>query len=333
MFKKSVLVALCAVILMSGFAFGADADAKKTQQKVVKGQKGGNRERWPLAVQAYSFRKFTLFEAIEKTEECGIKYLEAYPNQVISKDILGKDGKPVKLWYNASDEIKQKIKDKLNKHNVKLINFGVTWLPDKEDALREPFEFAKEMGIRTFLTEPAADNIKLIDKLAKEYKVKVGIHNHPKRGENYKYWSPEYVLEVVKGSSRMVGASPDTGHWARSGLDPVEQIKKLKGRIVSVHLKDINESKKDVPFGTGVCKVREILEELNKQGFRGVFTIEYESNPENPIPDIKKCVEYFNKAKAEIKPVKRTKRPAGDKKTGEKSKKQAEKTEKTEKKK
>lgn len=313
MFKKSVFVGLIAVVLLSGFSFAADGDAKKTRRR------GAGRERWRLAVQAYSFKNFSLFEAIEKAEECGIKYLEAYPNQIISKKIVNKDGKPVKLWFNVSADIKKQIKDKLKKHNVRLVNFGVTWMYNDEKGLRSVFEFAKEMGIRTILCEPDIKNIPLIDKFAQEYKIRVGIHNHPTPS---KYWNPEAVLKALEGTSRYFGASPDTGHWCRSGLDPVEQIKKLKGRIVSLHLKDLKDfgTKKthDVPYGTGKSKVKEVLEELNKQGFRGVFSIEYEHNWDNSVPEIKECVKFFNETKSQLKPVKRARKPRGERKKTDK---------------
>jgi sugar phosphate isomerase/epimerase len=296
MIKKVLLTVL--MIAASLLTFTGCTGTKVSENSVT--------SRWPLAVQAYCFREFTLFEAIEKAEQCGFEYIEAYPNQVISKNILDAKGNPQKLWFNASDEVRNKIKTKLRKHNVEMTNFGVCgWIYEDDKGMKMIFDFLKDMGVKTFLVEPhKLEIVPLLDKYAMEYKIKVGFHNHPPRDEKYKYWRPEGVLEALEGTSEYLGASPDVGHWVRSGLDPVEQIKKLEGKIVSVHLKDVSEFgvKKavDVPLGTGKGKVKEILEELNKQGFTGVFTIEYESNPENPISDIKKCVEYFNKTKAQL---------------------------------
>jgi len=336
MFRKSSLVVLTVLVVLSGFSFAADTDAKKPRREGSRSEtrrRGPRRERWRLAVQAYSFRKFTFFEAIEKAEEAGIKYIEAYPNQRISKDIVNKDGKPVKLWYNVSADIKKQIKAKLKKHNVKLVNFGVTGLSSNEPELRQAFEFAKEMGIQTILSEPKEDNLPLIDKLAQEYKIKVGIHNHPKDSH---YWNPDTVLKALKGRSKMIGASADTGHWCRSGLDPVEQIKKLKGRIVSLHLKDLKDfgtkNTHDVPYGTGTSKVKEVLEELNKQGFRGVFSIEYEHNWDNSVPEIKKCVEFFNKTKSELKPARPQRGSRGNRNRTDRTKKRPERPAETKKK-
>ena len=63
------------------------------------------------------------------------------------------------------------------------------------------------------------------------------------------------------------------------------------------NFKDLNEKSPeahDVPWGTGVCNVKGMLEELHRQNFKGVFSIEYEYNWENSMPDIVKSIHFFN---------------------------------------
>ena len=89
----------------------------------------------------------------------------------------------------------------------------------------------------------------------------------------------------------------------RSGLNPVECLKKLEGRIISFHFKDLNEAAlqaHDVPWGTGVCDVKGMLTEIRRQRLKAVFSIEYEYNWENSLPEIAQCVEYFDKVAAEL---------------------------------
>ena len=38
---------------------------------------------WNLAIQSYSFHKFTLLEALDKTQELGVKYIEIFPGHKI----------------------------------------------------------------------------------------------------------------------------------------------------------------------------------------------------------------------------------------------------------
>jgi sugar phosphate isomerase/epimerase len=100
------------------------------------------------------------------------------------------------------------------------------------------FGFAQDMGIETLTAEPAAEALDLVDTLCREYEIKVAIHNHPKPSN---YWHPDKVLEACRGRSKWIGACADTGHWMRSGVRPLEALKKLKGRIISFHFKDLNE--------------------------------------------------------------------------------------------
>ena len=90
----------------------------------------------------------------------------------------------------------------------------------------------------------------------------------------------------------------------RSGVDPVESLQKLQGRIVTFHLKQIKEFGKhthDVPFGTGNPDfIKKILQEMKKQGFKGVFSIEYEHNPEDPTKDVAQCIAFFDQVAREI---------------------------------
>ena len=245
---------------------------------------------WRLGMQAYSFRLFSFFEAVDKTASLGLKCIEAYPGQVLSKE-TGE----VKFHHTMSAADCERVKDKLASAGVQLVNYGVVGLPNDEAECRQVFDFAKKMGIETIVSEPPAEAFELVDQLCQEYKIKMAIHNHPKPSQ---YWDPDKVLAVVKGRSKWIGACADTGHWMRSGIEPVAALQKLQGRIVSLHLKDLNQfgvlEAHDMVWGTGKADMQAILTELDRQGFKGVFSIEYEHNWENSVPEISQCVAYFN---------------------------------------
>lgn len=245
-----------------------------------------------IGCQAYSFNRFTAFEAIEKTAQAGGKVIEFYPGQKLSKE----DG-DLKVDHNASDEVIQKLKDKLNQHKIMAVNYGVVGLPNNEDESRKVFEFAKKMGIPAITSEPSMEALDLIEKLIKEYDIKVGIHNHPKRANdpNYKLWDPEHVLSMVQDRDPRLGAAADTGHWIRSNLNPLDALRILRGRVISSHMKDLNKmgpGAHDVPFGTGVANITAILNELRRQRFDGNISIEYEYNWDNSLPEIAQCIGY-----------------------------------------
>ncbi len=173
---------------------------------------------WRLGIQAWTFNRFTLYEAIDKTASLGLDWIEAYPHgQKLSKE------KPdVIFGHNMPAEMKQEVKRKLADAGVKLINYGVVGLPNDEAKCRKVFEFAKEMGIETLVSEPPAEAFDMLDRLCRKYKISVAIHNHPKPQH---YWDPDQVLKVCEGRSKWIGACADTGHWMRSGLNPLEAEK------------------------------------------------------------------------------------------------------------
>jgi sugar phosphate isomerase/epimerase len=256
---------------------------------------------WKLGAQAYSFNRFTFFEAVDKTKECGMEYIEVFPGQKLSKD-----HPDVKTDHNMAEADRQIMLQKLKDAGVKLTNYGVVGLPNNEAECRKVFDFAKEMGIQTIVAEPPEEAIGMIDKLCQEYKISVAIHNHPNPSH---YWNPDTVLKVCKGRSHWIGSCSDTGHWMRSGIDPLEAIKKLgaEHRIISLHFKDLNKfgdrSAHDVPWGTGMGQSKAILTELARQGFKGSFSAEYEYNWLNSVPEITKCAEFFKKTAADLSDI------------------------------
>ena len=89
-----------------------------------------------------------------------------------------------------------------------------------------------------FVAEPAPVAMDLVEKLCDEYGISVAIHNHPKPSSVY--WNPQKVVEVTRAAASGLHCC-DTGHWVRSGLKPVDCLKLLEGRIISFHLKDVDE--------------------------------------------------------------------------------------------
>jgi sugar phosphate isomerase/epimerase len=250
-----------------------------------------------IGCQAYSFNHYTVFEAIEKTAEAGGKVIEFYPGQPLSKE------EPKVKWdHNASDETIAKVKAKLDQHKVKAVNYGVVGIPNDEAGARKVFQFAKTMGLRAVTTE-SDKSMDMIEKMVKEYDVMVGFHDHPKRANDpsYRMWDPNYIVEITKDRDKRIGSCADTGHWVRSGLKPVDCLKILKGRIISSHLKDLNEFGKDgahdVPYGQGVSEVPAILNELYAQGFKGNISVEYEHNWTTSVPEITQCITFVREYK------------------------------------
>jgi sugar phosphate isomerase/epimerase len=248
-------------------------------------------KKFPIAMQCWTFRKFTFFETLLKLKDLGIKYVQAYPGQPLGTELPN-----AKFDDNMTDELQAKVKDKLKEAGLTLFAYGVCDIGKTEESMRKVFNFARKMGIRTVVCEPADDDFTLLEKLVKEYNLQIAIHNHP---EPNKYAKPETVFNHVDGKDSRIGSCADNGHWMRGMNDPREAFKLLEGRILDVHLKDRDgygspPAANDVPWGQGSGNIRDLLAELTLQDYSGFLTIEYENEKEvaNPIPAIQKSVEY-----------------------------------------
>jgi len=240
-----------------------------------------------ISVQCWSLKNFTLFEAIEMAAAAGMGGVEIFPGQK-----LGGEHGDLKSGFNLPDDKIQAVLGHLKQHNLAAYNFGVTPIPRDEEKARALFEFGKKLGLYGITTE-SLDALDTIEKLAAEYDIKVCFHNHPKPTA---LWNPETVWKAIDGRHRNIGYCADIGHWATSGLDPLEVIKKIAPRVHSFHMKDrasITEWSHDRPFGTGIIDNIAILDEVRKHGFAGNVSIEYEHNWKTSLPEIAQCAGYL----------------------------------------
>lgn len=251
---------------------------------------------WRIGCQAYTFRNRSFFKAVDSVNALGLHYIEAYPGQQVDED------KNVKMDPDQSPEIRQMVKKKLADSGVKLGSFGVVKIESDNAAARKLYEWCKDMGIETIVSEPPEKQMDMIDKLCTEYGIKMAIHNHP--GPENHYWNPDVELKALEGHSNMLGSCSDVGHWQRSGVKPVEALQKMKGRIIESHFKDLNEFGKkqahDVPWGTGTGDAKAMLEEVKSQGAKVTFLAEYEHMTGGLLQDVAHSIDWFGKTTEEI---------------------------------
>ena len=95
-----------------------------------------------IGCQAWTFNRFSVFEAIEKTAATGAKTIEFVPGQKLSAE-----QKDVKFSHDAAPEVWEKVKAKLKEHGITPVAYGVVGLSKDEAASRKVFEFAKFFGI------------------------------------------------------------------------------------------------------------------------------------------------------------------------------------------
>ncbi len=250
---------------------------------------------WNLAIQSYTFHKFSLKESIEKASQTGIKNVEAFYNQPLGEGLQG--------TLLTMDEATQKqLLAYAKSQKVKIVATGVV-SNKKRDDWEQIFKLASSMGIEIITCEPKYEDLKYVDELANKYKIDVAIHNHPKPSD---YWNPNLFLENVKGLSERIGGCADIGHWKRMGVDPIESLKKYGNRLKVVHLKDIEAKQEgkdyqdDVVLGKGIIEIDAIFKELKNQKFKGLFAIEFEGDQQMLMANVEEYVQFFNNSVSDL---------------------------------
>ncbi len=240
-----------------------------------------------IAVQCWSFKQFTATEAIAKAAAAGAEAVELFPGQSLSPELPNQ-----KVGPDLSDEAMQILQDHASKHQLKLMNFGVVNIPSDISQARKFFDFAKKLNLYGITTE-AIGSIDALETLAKEYDIMVSFHNHPKPSA---LWNPETIMNAIDQRDSRLGFCADIGHWASSGLDPASVVQRIAPRIRSFHFKDRSSKEsatRDLPFGTGILHLKDILSQAQKHGFHGNISIEYEVNWDNNLAEIAQCVGYL----------------------------------------
>lgn len=245
-----------------------------------------------LGLQTYTFRDFTFAEALDKAKAAGILYLQAYGGQKLGGGLDGQFG------HTMDEATRGKVLSLVKDRGLHLVSYGVVTGKDEAE-WRQIFAFAKAMGLEEIATEPKADALPLVARLSQETGVRVALHNHPTPSI---YHDPEFALATVQPYGANVGLCADTGHWVRSGYDPIESLRKAKGRIIQLHFKDLTErgvkEAHDVPWGLGASDAAGQILELRRQGFSGYVFVEYEHNTPSLEQDVARCAEYFRRALA-----------------------------------
>jgi len=238
-----------------------------------------------IGIQTYSLRGYPVAEALRHAKELGFTHVEVYPGMFpITDDV-------------AAIAAQRKLADDLG---LVLSAHSVNRFTKDAAANRKVFAYAKALGVPILGADPDPDSFVSLDELVKEFDIKIAIHNH---GPRHRYNKVVDVLRAIEGRDVRIGALADLGHFIRSGEQPVDVIRALKGRLYGIHLKDFAEMQdktKGVILGQGHIDVPAVFAALAQVGFPadGALSIEYEENEKNPLADIRECLRIARESAA-----------------------------------
>jgi sugar phosphate isomerase/epimerase len=274
------------LVLIAGFI---SCESNKPATDNASASNDDSSYQWNLGVALWTFHNVDFPESLKMTDSAGLKLVE--PNT------FHKTGKELNdsLLGQLSPAGIQKLKAYAAQHGITIGSLYLAGGKNVQDWVND-FEKAKQLGVRYVTAEPPVNMWDQVDSIAGLYGLKVAIHEHWKGVSAY--WHPDSVMAAIKDHKNF-GACADLGHWPKSGINPLDAIKKLEGHIIGIHLKDIAEMNNpkllDVRVGTGIVPFPAIFEELKRQKFDGNVYIERDSieSPSN-VASVIAEVKYFN---------------------------------------
>jgi inosose dehydratase len=229
---------------------------------------------------------------------------------------LGPDG------YLPTDPME--LRDYLARFDLRIVGGFVPALlyrPDKIDAVLEYVRRAAlqlaATGSEVLVLGPSADhpgydtpvdmsddewavflaNLRRLEGLAGDAGLRTALH-------------PHWGLAIATGpdierllDSSDVGLCVDTGHIYLAGTDPVEVVKAARGRVLHVHLKDVDPAGAErvrsgatpfrqsvidglfVPLGKGAVDIAGVIKVLEDDGYRGWYVLEQDVSLSAEPPD------------------------------------------------
>ena len=235
-----------------------------------------------MGVATYSVRELAIEDAIQAVKRVGLKYVSI------------KNVKNHIDLSHSSEERKQRSKMFRDAGLIPL-SVGNVAMKTGEENIRKAFEYARDIGVTTIVCSPSHDSIPILDKMVKEFDIRLAIHNHGPEDKGF-FPSPFDVMRAVEKFDKRIGLCIDVGHTARAGVDPAESILKCQERLYDVHLKDISAmGDKNTPIeaGRGILDSKSILAALIKIKYQGLVGFEYEKDAKDPVPGLSESVGYI----------------------------------------
>jgi sugar phosphate isomerase/epimerase len=233
-----------------------------------------------LGVASYSLRNFSRQQAIEMTKALGTRYINL---------------KSVHLPYEASPAEISAARREIEAAGLQIVGGGmITFETDTDEGVRKYFDYARAAGMPLIVGTCKPGVLPRIEKFVKQYDIKLAIHNHGPGDENFP--SPYDALKAVKGMDARMGLCIDMGHTVRTGTDVVRAVADAGPRLLDMHAKDLRDLKvaeSQCIVGEGKIPIAEIFRQLETMRYAGYVNLEYEIEPDNPMPGMKQSFAYM----------------------------------------
>jgi sugar phosphate isomerase/epimerase len=233
-----------------------------------------------LGVASYSLRNFPRAKAIQMTRDLGARYINF---------------KSVHLPYDAPPSEIAAARSEVAAAGLEIVGGGmITFESDTDESVQKYFDYARAARMPVIVSTCSPATLPRVEKFVKRYDIKVAIHNHGPEDPNFP--SPYDALKAVKNMDTRMGLCIDMGHTVRTGTDVVRAVADAGPRLLDMHAKDLRDLKvaeSQCIVGEGKMPIAEIFGQLVAMKYSGYVNLEYEIEPDDPMPGMKQSFAYM----------------------------------------
>ena len=233
---------------------------------------------FPIGIAGYTFYRIDIQSAIRMMQRLGVQHLSL---------------KDIHLPLNSSDEVIKSTIAQFSAAGIQVYAVGVIYMKSKE-AVDLAFRYAGQAGVTMIVGVPDYDLLDYCEQKVKQTNIRLAIHNHGPKDPLYP--GPGDAYNRIKNRDQRMGLCIDIGHAIRAGVLPQKAVIDYQDRLMDLHIKDVTLATNEgvaIEMGRGVINFPALVRALKKINYRGICSIEYEKDMQDPLPGIAESLGYF----------------------------------------
>jgi sugar phosphate isomerase/epimerase len=231
-----------------------------------------------LGMAGYTFREFNVDQTIDMMKRIGVTNISL---------------KDFHMPMNSTREEIHAVMEKFRSEGIHIYTAGVIYMKTEEEA-DKAFEYAAMAGLKMIVGAPDYPLLPYVEKKVKNQDIRLAIHNHGP--DNPLFPNAADIWNHIENLDSRMGICIDIGHTVRDGRDPCADIEKYFSRIYDVHIKDVDKPSKEgktIEMGRGIIPIPGVVSVLQKLGYKGMCSLEFEKDMKDPLAGIAESIGYW----------------------------------------
>jgi inosose dehydratase len=233
---------------------------------------------FPIGIAGYTFYRMDLPTTIRMLQRLGIRNLSL---------------KDIHLPLDSSDEVIKSTITQISSASIQVYAVGVIYMKTRE-AVDQAFRYAEQAGVSMIVGVPDHGLLDYCEQKVRQTNIRLAIHNHGPK--DLLYPGPGDAYERIRNRDRRMGLCIDIGHAIRAGVSPHQAVIDYRDRLMDLHIKDVTMAANEgvaIEMGRGVIDFPALVRALKKIKYKGICSIEYEKDMQDPLPGIAESLGYL----------------------------------------